>query len=381
MPAVSAALTCPRWHDLPSDLLEDISGRLHAAADYVRFYAVCKPWRDSLPPAERRPAFLPWLLAPPDPNTGHRTARCVLSGNSSIAAEIPDRGRTWVIRAEDGVAYWIEPRGVLVDPLTVPPFQDDIAACADAGAGAIYCDGTILIHAFHPPALDSNGFMRTTSNVTLLRPETSGAAALKRNLCTRDKESCVAYHNGNIISCQNRSFVRIVLSQQPQWWQYFGIPQDELGEEERFQSSYLVESRGELILACLLIKDSYLKSSGYDADVTGLAEALSVSVYVLRDEARGISPHWVRRDGRSFLADRALFLGRPSSFAMEAARLGKDHGGCAYFIDTRGRCLLLKYSFHDGRSELVEEQPAEWTCKAAMWITPQPAITLLPHRL
>ncbi|CAL4981660.1 unnamed protein product [Urochloa decumbens] len=379
-PAVSAALT---WHDLPFDLLQDISGRLHAAADYVRFHAVCKPWRDSLPPAERRPAFLPWLLAPPDPNTGHRTARCVLSGNSSIAAEIADRGRTWVIRAEDGVAYWLEPRGVLVDPLTrcraatVPPFPDDIAD----GAGAIYCDGTILINAFYPPFLDSNGFMRTTSNVTLLRPETSGAAALKRHLCTRDKESCVAYHNGNIISCQDRSFERIVLSKQPQWWQYFELPQDQLGEEERFQSSYLVESRGELILACLQIKDSYCKSSDYyDADVTGLAKALSVSVYVLRDEARGISPHWVRRDGRSFLADRVLFLGRPSSFALEAARLGKNHGGCAYFIHTRDRCLLLKYSFHDGRSELVEEQPAEWTCKAATWITPQPAIAL-PHQL
>jgi hypothetical protein len=37
------------WADLPLDLLRDISRRLHATTDYVRFHATCKPWRDTLP--------------------------------------------------------------------------------------------------------------------------------------------------------------------------------------------------------------------------------------------------------------------------------------------------------------------------------------------
>ncbi|CAN6374654.1 unnamed protein product [Urochloa humidicola] len=144
---------------LPSDLLEDISGSLHVTADYVRFHAACKPWRYSLPPAACRPTLLPWLLSPRDAATGHRTARCVLSSSTSTT-EVHDRDKTWVIRAEDGVAYWLVPgeessgAAGLVDPLTgsragtvLPPFPDEIAWVnhADAAAGGISGDGTILL--------------------------------------------------------------------------------------------------------------------------------------------------------------------------------------------------------------------------------------------
>ncbi|CAN6374655.1 unnamed protein product [Urochloa humidicola] len=135
------------------------------------------------------------------------------------------------------------------------------------------------------------------------------------------------------------------------------------GDQERFQSSYLVESRGELLLASVGVS---IRAGGR-------------GTRRWEDAAVGV---WVKRDGRSFLADRVLFLGRPSSFAVEAARLGMD-GGWAYFLDkrrlyqgsvVRDRCRQLKYSFRDGRSEFVEELPAQWTCMAGMWITPQPAI-------
>lgn len=105
-------------------------------------------------------------------------------------------------------------------------------------------------------------------------------------------------------------------------------------------------------------------------------------VYALRVE--GGKPQWERRDSQS-LADRILFLGRPSSFAMDAARLGMS-GGCVYFIDRRPlyggtwsksppeRCRVFRYSFHEDVSEFVEQLPAQWNCEAGMWFSPQPDI-------
>ncbi|CAO2152652.1 unnamed protein product [Urochloa humidicola] len=68
MPA--AAVEASHWSDHPFDLLRDISRRLHAAGDYVRFHAVCEPWHDTLPPAAKRPFFLPWLLTRRDDTDG-----------------------------------------------------------------------------------------------------------------------------------------------------------------------------------------------------------------------------------------------------------------------------------------------------------------------
>lgn len=45
------------WAFLPSDLLLDVSGRLHDVSDFIRFHAVCKPWRDMA--GATRPVFLP----------------------------------------------------------------------------------------------------------------------------------------------------------------------------------------------------------------------------------------------------------------------------------------------------------------------------------
>jgi hypothetical protein len=40
------APTTQHWADLPRDLLADISDRLHDIVDFVRFHAICRPWRD-----------------------------------------------------------------------------------------------------------------------------------------------------------------------------------------------------------------------------------------------------------------------------------------------------------------------------------------------
>lgn len=62
----AAAATQPStraWSDLSPDLLLDISGRLHDAADFVRFHAVCTSWRHRLHSSATCPKFLPWPLS------------------------------------------------------------------------------------------------------------------------------------------------------------------------------------------------------------------------------------------------------------------------------------------------------------------------------
>ncbi|KAL6900675.1 hypothetical protein ACP4OV_005351 [Aristida adscensionis] len=73
-----------RWDELPGDVLGEIAGRyLHNAADFVRFHAVCRPWREAPPP--RAPSFLPWLVArrspPSEANAGLRV-RSPFSGKT-----------------------------------------------------------------------------------------------------------------------------------------------------------------------------------------------------------------------------------------------------------------------------------------------------------
>ncbi|GJN06840.1 hypothetical protein PR202_ga24609 [Eleusine coracana subsp. coracana] len=134
-------------------------------------------------------------------------------------------------------------------------------------------------------------------------------------------------------------------------------------EEEpglKLQSSYVFKSCGELLWALVHVKteSSFYKdvSKGHFGYLDGLATAWSVSVYVFEDSG-GVN-RWLKRDRKSF-ADRILFLGRPNSFAVNAARQGMSGG----------------YSFLDEISELVETLPAQWTSEDCMWITPQPVIS------
>ncbi|KAF8779180.1 hypothetical protein HU200_002856 [Digitaria exilis] len=151
------------------------------------------------------------------------------------------------------------------------------------------------------------------------------------------------------------------------------------------QSSYIVESCGELLWVFVQIDtgSAYYKEilDFRASDIDILASALSVSVYTRRqgEAAESSKPCWVGKDGRS-LANQVLFLGKPSSFGVEAARIAMS-GGCAYFVDNRllsGRVWsklefqlsrLFRYSFQDNRAEFVEELSDYPSNHAYMWIT------------
>ncbi|GJN28198.1 hypothetical protein PR202_gb16295 [Eleusine coracana subsp. coracana] len=367
MPKPTAAAASLRWADLPLDLLHDVSCRLHAAADYVHFHAVCRHWRNSLRLLPlRRPVFLPWLLAPCDA-TGHRKARCVFSSKD---ARVPHR--RWVVREDDGTVASVlgdSSCRVIGDPFAgsavstpLPPFSSDDESkwWADHAIGTVSSDGTIVVCLFGPV---NRTFLLPSFSASLLPPSDRAWTLLRKTLTIRPYEKdrfCVAYHNGKIVLCRGEEARCIiatksaVLAGKDDAWRT-PAPR-ECADDPK--SGYVLQSQESGRTAVGLGSSQQKEGSSRDAT------------------------EWVRKDGRSF-ANRILFLGQPSSFAVDAATLGKS-GGEAYFVIKKRicglsataieRCFLFKYSFRDDKSEFIEQLPERWNDEDCFWLTPQPII-------
>uniref|UniRef100_A0A0D9XGW2 RRM domain-containing protein n=1 Tax=Leersia perrieri TaxID=77586 RepID=A0A0D9XGW2_9ORYZ len=385
------------WADLPIDLLGAISRRLHVAGDFVRFHAVCTSWRLAHP--QNPPLFLPWLLSPRDA-TGHRTARCVLSNSSRRAAtprlRVPDT-RIVIGKKDD------EPS--LLYPLTLPgvaaaiPLPDEINGWLkkDGAAAAAECvvsgDGTILLYSFD--------FYRRS--IRYRRDEPNWHALILHPDEDDDDHIFVQGRDMNLSrECHARAAYvdgKIVLYNEWVWW-HFVTPEHIAGDvkgqwrwtplpptpaysreyNQSTSSTHVLVSRGELLWVLVHVDPNVAR--GRRVQGRSLASAISVSVFALD---RDTTETFVRRDDRS-MADRVLFLGRPTSFAVDAAELGvgDDDGGCAYFVVrwswacVQRRCQVFRYRFNDGTSELVGPLPrkaaARWNDDGVIWLAPQPAI-------
>jgi hypothetical protein len=177
MSASTSRPPASRWGDLPTDLLGDISTRLDNVADFDRFHAICRPWRDlHLHSPAARGAFPPWLLAS---CKGRLTLNSVvyLGGGvtSSYNRSCDDitlvkppgapsaRNMNWVA-SEDGTAAWVftwspEPRLVdlLTGQITVLPFfpcDNETRRFMENPQGIVYNDGTILLYSVTPEEVD-----------------------------------------------------------------------------------------------------------------------------------------------------------------------------------------------------------------------------------
>ncbi|KAL6616388.1 hypothetical protein ACP70R_038658 [Stipagrostis hirtigluma subsp. patula] len=389
------------WPDLPPELLREISGHLHAAVDFVHFHAVCRPWRDTLDPqaaAHQPPRFLPWLVAPSDADgeaagdlAGQR-CRCVFSGTSSRSPGICFRDRR--VACADGTAAWVvsnRQNSKLVNPLTaarLPISIGHLNEWEDRHDRIVSGDGTFLIYDFvpypegtvHPYSIRFRG--------STLCPDDEDWDYLSKLFSIGYRCYAVAYHDGATV-CVDLADCHILRPDVENSYEegthgtQVALP-DEPGKVR--QCSYLLEFRGKLMLASVLLQEP----------CTGrLATDLSVSLHALVKEAEGDDDEeplkqvsWEWDDATSLIGDHVLFLGYPGSFAVEAARFrGAVSGGSAYFVVASAGdgcsssvgappepCRVYRYSFQDGATTLVETLPPGWHDARCMWFLPQPGV-------
>ncbi|KAI5001462.1 hypothetical protein ZWY2020_026112 [Hordeum vulgare] len=391
------------WPDLPPELLREVSTRLHVAADFVRFHAVCKPWRDSQGPSTTTGAgqLLPWLLAPSDKGDGCLNFRCVFSKTSYVAPPLKSGGtgkNTVAFADGTAVRYFTAsgPHGrpTLDDPLAGGSPTHLLPVLSPHGlgknpSGIIYNDGAVLLFSKH----DIIDTFTAEFRAALLRPGDAEWMFVHRTLeLPSDGEFCVAYHNGKIhVTVEDGLICWHVVSVAEQSTAATNsddvlVPRPSTMPHQQdgylYEHSYVLESRGELLWASVHISMNYPVQG--ENGVNDLVGALSMSVHTL-EEVVAKGPEklmWTTKDGRS-LEDRVLFLGWPNSFAMDAAGLGLS-GGFAYFsyYDDQGgrlpqeRCGVFRYNLIDNATEFVEWLPRGWDYNMFMWLLPQ--LTIAP---
>ncbi|VAH86402.1 unnamed protein product [Triticum turgidum subsp. durum] len=380
------------WPDLPPELLREVSSRLHVPADFVRFHAVCKPWRDSHGPSTTTGAgqLLPWLLAPSDNGDDSLKFRCVFSNTNYVAPPAISGGSgigmNWVASA-DGTAV----RTTLHDPLvggppTHLPDENVLRRLEEKPTGIIYNNGAVLLFSKH----DSIDTSTAEFRAALLRPGDTEWTFIHRTLeSPSDGEFCVAYRNGKIHVTVEDSLWHVVSvtgdstaatnSDDVQVPRPRSMPRQCNGY--LYERSYVLGSRGELLWVSVHISMCY-PDRGKNG-VNDLVDALSMSMHTLDEVTKEPKKLlWTRKDGRS-LEDRVLFLGWPNSFALDASRLGMS-GGFAYFLyyDYQGgrplheRHGVFRHNLIDNTTEFVEWLPQGWDSDMSMWVLPQ--LTIAP---
>ncbi|CAM0885784.1 unnamed protein product [Alopecurus aequalis] len=372
-----------RWSDLLPDLLRDIAGSLHVVADFIKFHAVCKPWRNSRDLLSRSGTttnqLLPWLLLP----TPLRVY-CIFSKSSYRLLPPPSTRRTnWVCSANGSTVKYLtvkELRPTLHDPLTgavteLPPFpymQNFNDYWKENPCGIVYGDGTILLYSF---ATASMAHFRAA----LLHPGDLKWTFLCRVFKTfgrKKGEFCAAYHAGRIMLTMDDRICHVIM---PGDIADVLVPRPlMMNRSYSEQYNYILESHGELLWASVQVQWSfrYMPGIGVRAD-----HILSVSVHALQEPSTKEKAQWVMKEGHC-LADRVLFLGSPNSFAIDASLLG-GQGGYAYFVyNNRERSDALsvhfgvvRYNFVDCTTEFMERLPQEWDNDKCTWLVPQPTIS------
>ncbi|XP_037418690.1 uncharacterized protein LOC119282634 [Triticum dicoccoides] len=392
----------PTWPDLLPELVREISGRLHDVADFVRFHAICKPWRDSHHPTTTRTTdqFLPWLLAPSKKGDDSLNFRCVFSNTSYRAPPPPpisgtDGQMNWVASADGTTICYFTPSPdgpTLHNPLgggpltNMPLFPEDVnGELGENPNGILYNDGTVLLYRKHDSSDDDTAEFKAA----LLCPGNDEWTFVKRTLeSPYYGEFCVAYHAGKILVTVKDDLWLVVTApsaaannDQVLLPKLSWMPCEHDGRY--YEYSYVLESHGELLWVSVHIKMDYLKESS--TSVCDLVQALSMSVHTLEEVTKGPEKlRWVRKVGRS-LADRVLFLGWPNSFAVDASRLGVS-GGFTYFLfydnhRLRKRHGVFRYNLIDNTTELIEWLPQGWDNEMCAWLVPQPTIAPINRAL
>ncbi|KAM3215026.1 hypothetical protein ACQJBY_067153 [Aegilops geniculata] len=392
--ARAAIRSMAAWADLPPDLLRDVSGRLHNAADFTRFHAVCTAWRDALPrPPCAPPVFLPWLLTR-IPCKGTPTAcegRLILHSAVNFSPERTPRSkysdegiflvrppgesspRNW-LTSTDGTAAWLltTDTGAGLHPFTgaftpLPAYQDEQRRMENP-RGSTCCDGTVFLYNI----FSSRSPGKLVFRAAVLRPGDTAWTLMKTkldhlpNITNYGGSGITAlYHNGKILVCLGLHWCILTLEDGGATRRLEPMPWIDKGGGCQRKTCYALEFQGELLLVTVLLHVSHTRET----------PMLSLVVHAWDEDKM----QWLRRDGRS-LGDGVLFLGSRASYAVDAAQLGLD-GGCAYFIFNSNYPFLdvFRYNFMNNEAEakLVEHLHWAWPAhntRDAYWLQLPPTI-------
>uniref|UniRef100_A0A0E0M4M2 RRM domain-containing protein n=1 Tax=Oryza punctata TaxID=4537 RepID=A0A0E0M4M2_ORYPU len=332
--------------------------------DLARFHAVCTAWRDMvrLPAKPQSPALLPWLLARGFPSCVSCSRLNSIFSNATWYAPRLSSRDMWLV-ATDGAGVWVlTAGGRLVNPLTgatvrqLPrlPRTNNHACYTE---GVVCSDGTIVAYA------TSDVFLFTSQiEAAILRPGDTAWTTVEPAVMAYagfEYGCCTTYHQGSVVFVDMYQTCVVKVSIDDAVGQVVesrtrGWPDDIDNMDKLVVSTYTFEYRGKLMSACVEIPQ---QSSTNQIDVA----ALSMSLYTLETAAASDGDgekhwqRWVRTtvDGGRVLGEHALFLGFPTSFAVDAARFGTGgevSGGCAYFVlwvMPLDVCHVYRYSFHD----------------------------------
>ncbi|KAF7067405.1 hypothetical protein CFC21_073309 [Triticum aestivum] len=380
------------------NLLLDVSGRLHDARDFVRFHAVCRRWRNAAPAAARH-KFFPWMLSQ-HPGRGvlmHipvfylgsvapeaiSTYHCCYDGNV-----LPSLDDTAWVAGPNGEAVWRfdwHPKPTLHDIVTgaicpLPHFPADnyeIVRRLGNPLGIVYGDGTVFLYSFDELNIHMTGF-----TAAVLRPgDTTWVIMEKRFYGSATyKNNCAAYHNGKVFVWTRRHFYCFMTQNLANnGGDIDGIRlemTEDRPEHKRYMRyyNYVFESCGKLLWASVLLEHEwYHKNMDTLSTNDPVIPMLAVMVHEAEEEVDSgkIKMRWVERDGRS-LGDHVMFLGSPTSFAVDSTQLDMD-GGCAYFVFLH---RLYRYNFITGETKLVESPRTGWISPDAhLWLRPRPVIS------
>ncbi|KAF3340322.1 F-box protein [Carex littledalei] len=131
----------PDWYLLPPELHKAIGEKVTSLADYIRFRAVCRPWRSACSPRPNHlPLQLPWLMLPYQSDGNDDSIRLFydLSASKIHKLDLPEtRGASicgsshgWLVLQKDQVVSLLNPitrATIPLPPFTGPPFNIGIA--------------------------------------------------------------------------------------------------------------------------------------------------------------------------------------------------------------------------------------------------------------
>ncbi|XBI24181.1 hypothetical protein VPH35_049306 [Triticum aestivum] len=369
-----------RWPDLPADLLREISSRLRATADFVRFHAVCKLWSASHEPTMTAATIttdhfhlLPWPLSPYKKDDDSLEYRRLFSeAGYRTPPPISSMGMNWLASNDDTtVRYFTVSPSIrpttLSNPLfggalSHPPLFPQGFQLGENPSGIVYSDGTILLYSKHNMIDEYMSEFRAA----LLCPGDDQWTVVQRNLEeTFLGEFCIAYFSGNILVAVSdllwyalmKSTTAMseedVLVHRP-----WSLP-DDLYD---YDYNYVLQSRGELLWVTVHIMMNYRGKQL----CRGLVHGVLMFIHSLEQ---------VDDD----LADRVLFLGWPNNFAVEASLLGVD-GGLAYFVFSDDKDSYPWPEWHGLFRYNRKNMTAQgWDNEMCTWLNPQLTITPIPH--